>query len=379
MRHELLEVSLGEKYKDCKRHEQKKILRSIGMSKSVLQKRGSKALVSKCLGLKGSIRFTSNRKYNISKNIEEEIEVFYNRDEISRSTSGKGECKTKCKKKMQIRYLTDTLINLYQIYKSEGGKYSLSTFCKYKPFYVLSPTRASRDTCLCVKHSNFEYLVTALKKYTFPAVVFKGTKDLIELTSCDIKSFKCMYGLCDKCKNKNNSFEANNIYTEVEWWQWKRANTTYKKNNNDITAKVTKRVKITGTLQDLICEYLKQFPLFKKHFFNFQEQQRQYRMCVENLKPFECAILMDFSENYDCKLSEEIQALHFGGSKSSITLHTGMIYTHTRCQSFVTLSDRNCHEPHAIWAHLIPIIKLTKQMCPELSVIHFFLDGPTSQ
>lgn len=102
-------------------------------------------------------------------------------------------------------------------------------------------------------------------------------------------------------------------------------------------------------------------------------------MCVENLKPFECAILMDFSENYDCKLSEEIQALHFGGSKSSITLHTGMIYTHTRCQSFVTLSDRNCHEPHAIWAHLIPIIKLTKQMCPELSVIHFFSDGPTSQ
>ena len=112
VRHELLEVSLGEKYKDCKTHEQKKILRSIGMSKSVLQKRGSKALVSKCLGLKGGIRFTSNRKYNISKNIEEEIEVFYNRDEISRSTSGKRECKTKCKKKMQIRYLTDTLINL---------------------------------------------------------------------------------------------------------------------------------------------------------------------------------------------------------------------------------------------------------------------------
>ncbi|KAG6450632.1 hypothetical protein O3G_MSEX006706 [Manduca sexta] len=102
-------------------------------------------------------------------------------------------------------------------------------------------------------------------------------------------------------------------------------------------------------------------------------------MCVENLNPSECAILIDFSENYDCKLSEEIQALHFGGSKNSITLHTGMIYTSTQCQSFVTLSDSNCHEPHAIWAHLIPIIKLAKQICPILSVIHIFSDGPTSQ
>lgn len=146
-----------------------------------------------------------------------------------------------------------------------------------------------------------------------------------------------------------------------------------------MTANVTKKVKITGTVQELIGEYEKQFPLFKKHFFNFQEQQRQYRMCVENLKPYECAILVDFSENYDCKLSEEVQALHFGGSKNSITLHTGMIYTCTQCQSFVTLSDSNCHEPHAIWAHLIPIIKLAKQICPALSVIHFFSDGPTSQ
>lgn len=228
-RHELLEISLGEKYKDCKTQEQKKTLRSIGRSKTVLQKRGSKALVSKCLGLKGCIRFTSNKNYNASKKVEEEMEVFYNRDEISRSTSGKRECKTKHKKKMQIRYLTDTLINLYQIYKTGGGKFSLSTFCKYKPFYVLSPRSASRDTCLCVKHSNFEYLITALKKYTFPAVVFKGTKDLIELTSCDIKSFKCMYGLCDKCRNKKNNFETNNNYTEVEWWKWERAKKKYKK------------------------------------------------------------------------------------------------------------------------------------------------------
>ncbi|CAH2088899.1 unnamed protein product [Euphydryas editha] len=61
-------------------------------------------------------------KNNLIKN---ETECFYLRDDLSRYTAGKKECRTSDKKKEQIRYLNDTIGNLYQIYKSEGAKTEL--------------------------------------------------------------------------------------------------------------------------------------------------------------------------------------------------------------------------------------------------------------
>lgn len=120
-RHEVLEIALSQTYKECKTHDQKRVLRSIGKVNFALPKKGVQKIIAESLGLKSTLKFKQRNKC-LNKNIKEDLEVFYNRDEISRSTSGKRECRTKNKKKMQIRYLTDTLNNLYQIYKEEGGK-----------------------------------------------------------------------------------------------------------------------------------------------------------------------------------------------------------------------------------------------------------------
>lgn len=71
--------------------------------------------------------------------------------------------------------------------------------------------------------------------------------------------------------------------------------------------------------------------------------------------------------------------MHFGASKNSITLHTGVLFAKDFSQSFVTVCDDNCHEPNAIWAHLLPVIKHAKEIKPDIKIIHFFSDGPTSQ
>lgn len=67
----------------------------------------------------------------INKKIQENIKQFHLRDDISRNTAGKRETKTRGKKKMQIRYLTDTLQNIYEIYKKEGGTHSFTTLFRY--------------------------------------------------------------------------------------------------------------------------------------------------------------------------------------------------------------------------------------------------------
>lgn len=108
-----------------------------------------------------------------------------------------------------------------------------------------------------------------------------------------------------------------------------------------------------------------------------------YKKCKETLSATECIIHCDFSENYLAKMSEAVQATHFGTSKQQFTLHTGVIYYKNKQnlqeKSFCTISPNNNHNPIAIWAHLTPIleyIKIYHQM--SLRYIFFLMDPPPS-
>ena len=113
----------------------------------------------------------------------------------------------------------------------------------------------------------------------------------------------------------------------------------------------------------------------------------------------EAYILVDFSENYVCKYSKEVQSVHFGASKAQISLHTGVLYYHAsnvsevgdqnqsgidlslnfKCVSFCSISDNLRHDPSGIWAHLAPILKHIKDKLETVDTIHFQSDGPTTQ
>lgn len=148
-REEILESSLKKTYKNCEKRAEKTILRNV-----IHNAKKNKTYIAKLLGLQSG-KARKILKRNKMNNIAE-IDAFYQRDDVSHCTSGKKECRTKNKNKQQIRYLLDTQQNLYTKYKDEGGKYKFATFCKHRPFYVISPHLASRNTCLCVKHNNFE-------------------------------------------------------------------------------------------------------------------------------------------------------------------------------------------------------------------------------
>ena len=48
-------------------------------------------------------------------------------------------------------------------------------------------------------------------------------------------------------------------------------------------------------------------------------------------------------------------------------------------QSFTTISESLRHDPPAIWAHLKPVLYNLKKQHQEITDIHFFSDGPTTQ
>ncbi|KAL0860169.1 hypothetical protein ABMA27_010476 [Loxostege sticticalis] len=364
VRQEIMEVTLKNVYQNADRLvEKQKIKEAMQKQPKKLCKKSE----AKVLGLKYPLRMTQmkNRK------------CFFNRDDISRMTAGKRETRTKAKKKSQIRYLVDTLQNLHEVYKNEGGTISFSTFCRYKPYYVLSPSVHRRETCLCIKHANMEFMFIALKHKG--VITHKNLDELLVAASCDTKSYTCMYNKCEQCKNISFQHSENNQTDEIKWSKWVRVSHNYQKAGKQLTTKKTVKTQIKGTIYELLREIKKEMPLFKTHHFNWKEQQRQYRTCVNNLKDDEIAIICDFSENYECKYGQEIQSTHFGASKNAVTLHTGMIFTKDSSQSFASLSDNTCHEPHAIWAHLMPILRYSKNMNQQRKTIHFFSDGPSSQ
>lgn len=92
-------------------------------------------------------------------------------------------------------------------------------------------------------------------------------------------------------------------------------------------------------------------------------------------------IHIDFSENYTCKYSTEVQAVHFGSSHQQATLHTGVFYIGGKEEPvcFSTVSPSKHKGPPAIWEHLNPVLDHLQATYPGVSTRHFLSDGPCTQ
>ncbi|KYM96050.1 hypothetical protein ALC62_13300 [Cyphomyrmex costatus] len=191
-----------------------------------------------------------------------------------------------------------------------------------------------------------------------------------------------MYGDCYECKNKNLDPPTTNDSSFYYQWVSEKEDRPGKQ-GKIFHVTVTLKKKITYNILDLIQEFNSKIPTFLKHYYDTSHQHRTLRNLEDNLKDNEVKIIMDFSENYICKYSEEIQSVHFGASKTQLSLHTGVFCfkksQEKKCVSFTTVSECLRHDAPAIWAHLKPILSLIKSFVPKLDVIHFQSDGPSTQ
>ncbi|CAG4966406.1 unnamed protein product [Colias eurytheme] len=382
----VLSESLKSEYGKAETNDTKRKFKRI-VNNDITQKYQMKTNLTQKLGLEGRVRIKQSQKQP-SEVKHQDIQNFFLRDDVSRSTAGKKETKTLKKVKVQKRFLNDTLDNLYETkYKKEGGKASRTTFGRYKPFYVRTPNANDRDTCLCTKHTNLKMKAEKLK--ILGVIKTTSYSELIDEITCDKNSKICMYSECTSCKEKTPTMDTsiNNQKETTSWYKWVLKSHEYSKHQPGsskstqqmITKKYTKDL-ITGSVEMLVEEFVNELHAFKRHYFNVGIQESAFKMCRETIKEDEIVLICDFSENYACKMSEEIQSAHFGASKNQFTLQTGVIYTKAHePQSFCTISPSNFHDPGAIWAHLKPAIDLAKNLCPSARVLHIWSDGPTTQ
>lgn len=317
----------------------------------------------------------------------EAIQSFLEEDCNSALAPGKKDTITLNKVIKTKRYLQDTLENLHtKFLESSTFNLSYSAFCKLKPFWVVKPNVADRDTCRCTKHANFEYMIEKL--HLLKVVAQTKNDDITKIVCCDSNKIDCMFGICVRCKNKSIPIElgADKKNEECFYYSWETIKENrIDKNNKEIVVSLTVLQKITCTMEELVRKAQEALPQFCKHVYNVNHQFKAMKQLKESLCANEVVILMDFSENFICKYSQEVQSVHFGASKVQVTLHTGVVYhvgtegENEKCISFCSISSSLRHDACAIWAHLQPVLKMIKEKLPQTDTIHFQSDGPTTQ
>lgn len=326
---------------------------------------------------KGSLseKFKQRGSKKLSTERKQAVINFLSRDENSRLLAGKKDTITKNKLKMQRRVLTKPLIELHAQYKTEVQQHlsmSYRQFARRRPFYITEPKTRDRDTCACVEHENIRLLVNKLAKRGLLKTT--SISELVSMIVCDPKNKACMDRVCLKCCFDEIEFPDTDC-NEVSWEQWERVTST---NGEKTFANVLKQT-YTGTIQDLKELFHKKLEALAIHQFNWIHQTEQFRDLKQNLTESEAVLHIDFSENYACKMSTEIQAYHFGGSRKQATIHTAVLYTAHGTKSYGTVSDILRHDERAVWAHLEPILKELRETSPQITVLHVISDGPVTQ
>jgi hypothetical protein len=318
-------------------------------------------------------------------NMKRGVEQFLKRDINTTVAPGKKDTKTKRNIKKQKRYLNDTMLNLHKKFLDEhqGESLSYASFCRMKPFYMVNMNISERNTCLCTLHENVKLRVQKL--HQLGLLETKSPEKAAERLVCDMNRAQCAYNECNRCKHLKLITETaeDDFGKQITIQQWVRRTEEIDKTNKDgkkITTTKTVKDDIQSTTEIMVEEtrnLMKE--KFCKHLYNIRHQYTSLKTLKDSLVDHEIVIHVDFSENYSCKLTNEIQSMHFGGARNQVTLHTVVVYAKDSTKSYCTVSDEMHHGPAAIWGHLDPILKDVSSNMPNVTHVHFVSDGPTTQ
>ncbi|CAG9796386.1 unnamed protein product [Diatraea saccharalis] len=205
----------------------------------------------------------------------------------------------------------------------------------------------------------------------------------IAAITCNVHCTKCLFRECLNCKERSLQYYLPNPNQLVTYRQWIYEVSTFEKDGKKKSVRKPVKKEYRVKLRQLIQNLEAALPLFFTHIGTIVHQYQAVQNIKKNLTINDILIHVDFSENYCCKYSEEIQAVHFGGGRQQITMHTGVLYLRKddaiKPVSFCSLSSDNRHDTMAVWAHLKPIFDWIKTQSLPISRLHMLSDGPVNQ
>ena len=374
------------KYKELGTQKEMQLVRSV-FSHSFLNKYRLSRHTESGIGisrrtLKAAAGDRKRRRDRHSDKTKKTISDFLLRDDNSKMCPGKKDTITRLKDKKQKRHLSDTMLNLHQKFLFENPlmRISYGLFLANRPFWVMTPSAADRETCACRTHANLELMAERL--FHLKVIKERNPEKLLDAITCSTDCCECMYRECAECRDALVPFEPYEQADSTHWYEFRVVDHEYK---NKSTGKIektkkTEKVRMEDTVSNLCDRFEEQLTRkLCRHVFNIRHQYRQLRDKRLGLATNEMMLHIDFSENYGLKYHKEIQNCHFGASNAQVTLHTGMLYRQLDSVGFASVSESRRHDPSAIWAHLQPVFEKVARENPEIDTVYFVSDGPTTQ
>ena len=308
----------------------------------------------------------------VSCNTKDLVREFYDRDDVSQQAPGRKDALSikgddGIKQKVQVRYLTSSLMEVYALFKSDhsGVKIGKSKFAELRPKHVLLSNKIPHNVCLCKYHENFISAAEALHKCcaSFP----RYSQDLPGKLVCNPGNRQCWFNQCEKCKDGKRLVELlNELESQmVTWFVWK----------NDKDGRLCKTVE-EGTSGDLVTYIVAIFPHFIEHCYVKRQQAAAHKQQREEiLSSADSALVqIDFSENYTCVQQDEIQSAHW--QQKQVSLFTAAVWHSGKLHPIVLVSDNLSHAKDTVIAYVSSVLQ---QLSQSVKNVNIWSDGPASQ
>lgn len=178
---------------------------------------------------------------------------------------------------------------------------------------------------------------------------------------------------CDLCAPSipwtNNSEEKKGTIFFFWWKNVKQADGKYRMT----------RIRREESFEEFKKLLKSEIPGYGHHEYRVNHQSCAMANIRRNVKQNQCAMCIDWSQNWPVAYPQEPQAMHFAPARDHVSLHTGVAYFNDCLFSFATASDFLNHGADGIWAHLSVIIRQIKLEFPEVETWHIMSDSPSSQ
>ncbi|KAL3842133.1 hypothetical protein ACJMK2_020181 [Sinanodonta woodiana] len=250
------------------------------------------------------------------------------------------------------------MLNLNEKFKLENPEITIFKTCFYRlrPPHIILADFANRRTCLCTRHQHMSLKIKALNNLGIR--ISKNPDVLIKAYDSNKELLKMIEAVEER---------------SIKFFNWKRVQEGNKMRYIELEENMEKEA--------FIEKFDRELNDFREHAKRVTNQYNEMRRLREHLPENEVVVWMDFAENYGCVSLEEIQSAYWNAT--SISLHTMVVYSKagndTKIQSYVAVSDVLSHNSTAVYTILKKLVNVLKTGNPDLRVIHYLSDSPTSQ
>jgi hypothetical protein len=262
------------------------------------------------------------------------------------------------KGKVQRYTLNDTIANLYSRFIVENPtiKIGRATFARFRPTWIKPIQWLTRRQCLCHIHQNSALKLRAMKQEISPNVFIQKNDD-----AAIAEVLESIPG------------------TQIRYQTWKKEEIMYE-------GRLIKKLRLNTmevSKQQFVDTCKQEFKELQEHVRRATAQFREISNLRNSLQPMtEITCQLDYSENYACVYQDEPSAVFF--DRKQVTVHPMVIHYKDLTGSmqhisYVGLSDEKLHSAPTTLAFITKMYPELKKVLPDISMVHFISDSPSSQ